>query len=346
MPALRASRADLTAALKEGGRGARGAGGRLRNALVVCEVALSLMLLAGAGLLIRSFVKLQSVDPGFEPRNVIAMVVPVTGSQFGTPERKGPFYERLIENVAALPGVESAAVVNHIPLEGDIWGLSFTIEGRPVPPPGEVPSAAYRVAAPQYFATIGATLIRGRDFGLADRHEAPQVAIINETLARRHFAGEDPLGKRIKIGQPDSAGPWRTIIGVVKDVQQWRWAEVNEEVYLPFAQDEDFYARPAPPYSRTLVARTQSDPPAMAKALQQEVWSLDSNIPVSNIVMMRQAVANERLVAAAVFDVPAGIVRCGGAGARRSGSLWRDVLRGDATDQRDRHSHGDGRAPE
>jgi putative ABC transport system permease protein len=291
-PALRTSRADLTSALKEGGRGTRGAGGRLRNALVVCEVALSLMLLTGAGLLIRSFVKLQSIDPGFEPRNVISMVVPVTGSQFGTAERKGRFYERLVDNVAALPGVESAAVVNHVPLEGDIWGLSFTIEGRPAPPPAEVPGGAYRVAAPRYFRTIGATLARGRDFEATDSHDAPRVAIVNETLARRHFEGEDPIGKRIKLGRPDSTEPWRTIVGVVKDVQQWRWAEVDSEVYLPFAQDESFYTNPAAPYSMTLVARTQGDPAAMVKALQQQVWEFDSSIPVSSIVSMQQAVSN------------------------------------------------------
>jgi putative ABC transport system permease protein len=291
-PALRTSRTDLTGALKEGGRGTRGAGGRLRNALVVCEVALSLMLLAGAGLLIRSFVKLQSVDPGFEPRNVISMVVPVTGSQFGAAERKGPFYEQLAENVAALPGVESAALVNHLPLEGDIWGLSFTIEGRPVPPPAEVPGAAYRVAAPRYFQTIGATLTHGRDFEPADSRDKPRVAIINETMARQHFAGEDPVGKRIRLGRADAAGPWITIVGVVRDVQQWHWADVNSEVYLPFAQDETFYANPGAPFSMTLVARTQGDPAAMAKALQQQVWALDPNIPVSNMVTMQQAVSN------------------------------------------------------
>jgi putative ABC transport system permease protein len=291
-PAMRTSRADLTSALKEGGRGTRGAGSRLRNALVVCEVALSLMLLAGAGLLIRSFVKLQSIDPGFEPRNVISMVVPVTGSQFGTAERKGPFYERLVENIAALPGIESAAAVNHVPLEGDIWGLNFTIEGRPTPPPGAVPSAAYRVAAPNYFQTIGATLAQGRDFELADSREAPQVAIINETLARRFFAGENPIGKRIKTGPPDSTEPWRAIVGIVEDVQQWHWSEVDSEVYLPFAQDEAFYSSASAPFAMTLVARTQADPAAMTKALQQQVWALDPNIPVSNVVMMEQAVAN------------------------------------------------------
>ena len=291
-PALRTSRADLTGALKEGGRGTRGAGGRLRNALVVCEVALSLMLLAGAGLLIRSFVKLQSVDPGFQPRQVISMVAPVTGSQFGTAERKGPFYERLAENVAALPGVESAALINHIPLAGDVWGLSFTVEGRPAPAPSDVPEAAYRVAGPHYFQTMGVTLARGRDFETTDSRDAPLVAIINETMAQRHFSGENPVGQRIKLGGPDSHEPWRTIVGVIKDVQQWQWADVHSEVYLPFEQDEQFYTSPSAPFAMTLVARTQSDPASMVRALQQQVWSLDPNIPVSNVVMMQQAVSN------------------------------------------------------
>jgi len=161
-----------------------------------------------------------------------------------------------------------------------------------VPPPAEVPNAAYRVAGPRYFQTIGATLARGRDFEPADKHEAPRVAIINETMARQHFAGQDPVGQRIKMGRPDSTEPWRTIVGVVKDVQQWRWAEVNSEVYLPFAQDEQFYRSPSAPFSMTLVARTQADPAAMAKALQQQVWALDPNIPVANVVMLQQAVSN------------------------------------------------------
>jgi putative ABC transport system permease protein len=150
--------------------------------------------------LIRSFVKLQAVDPGFDSRNVITMVVPVTGSQYGTPERKGPFYETLVQNVAALPGVAQAAVVNHIPLEGDSWGFSIYIEGRPAPPPGEVPGAVYRVASPGYFQAMRARLLRGRDFEAGDRRDSPRVAIINETLARQHFAGEDPIGRRIKVG--------------------------------------------------------------------------------------------------------------------------------------------------
>jgi putative ABC transport system permease protein len=216
----------------------------------------------------------------------------VTGSQFGTPERKGPFYERLIENVAALPSVASVSVVNHIPLEGDIWGTGFLIEGRAVPPPAEVPGAAHRVAAPRYLQTIGATLVRGRDFESTDSHNAPQVAIINETLARQHFNTEDPIGKRIRLGGADSASPWRTIVGVVKDVQQWRWSEVDSELYVPFAQDEQFYSSASPRFSMTLVARTASDPASIAKALQQEVLALDSNIPVSNIVTLEQAVSN------------------------------------------------------
>ena len=291
-PALSTSRFELTVALKEGGRGTRGGGGKLRNALVVGEMALSLMLLAGAGLLIRSFVRLQAIDPGFRPENVISMVVPVTGSQFGTAQRKGPFYERLVENVSLLPGVHSAAVVNHIPLEGDIWGRSIAIEGREEPSPEDTPGAAYRVAGPGYLPTVGATFVRGRDFVAADSHGAPLVIIINETLARAHFPNEDPIGKRIKLGRSDSTNPWRTIVGLVEDVQQRQWSQVNSEIYLPFAQDEDFYTSVSPPYSMTLVARTANDPAAMAKALQQEVLALDPNIPVSNVVTLEQAVSN------------------------------------------------------
>jgi putative ABC transport system permease protein len=249
------------------------------------------MLLVAAGLLVRSFVKLQSIDPGFEPRNVITMVVPVTGSQFGTPERKGPFYEQLVENFARLPGVERAAAVNHIPLEGDRWGTGFHVDGLPVPPSAELPTAAYRVATPGYFQTMGARLSAGRDFTEADKSNAPQVLIVNETLARRYFGSESAIGKRLRLGGADSTQPWRTIVGVVDDLQQSRWAETGAEVYLPFAQDASFYSRPSTHLSMTLVARTTGNPAAMVKALQQEVWALDSNIPVSRVVTMEQAVS-------------------------------------------------------
>ncbi len=292
VPALRAARTDLTSALRERGRGTHGSGGRLRSALVVGEVSVALMLLTSAGLLVRSFAKLQAIDPGFEPRNVITMVVPVTGSQYGTTDRKGPFWETLIQNVAALPGVERAAAVNHIPLAGDVWGFSFYIEGRPVPLPGETPEAAYRVASPGYFQTMGTTLRRGRDFGAADRHDAPRVIVINETLARQYFEGENPIGQRVKVGSLGDDDPWWTIIGVVEDVQQWQWADVYSEIYVPFAQSGQFYSSPSPHYSMTLVVRTKSNPAVMTGALQQQVWALDSNIPVSNVVTMQQAVSH------------------------------------------------------
>ncbi len=291
-PALKAMGTSFTPALRQRGRGTHGSGGTLRGVLVVGEVSLALMLLPGAGLLIRSFVNLQAIDPGFEPRNVITMVASVTGSRFGTPERKGPFYETLVENVAALPGVERAAAVNHVPLEGDRWSNSFYIEGRPTPAPAEASNATYRVATPGYFQTMGTTLLRGRDFAETDRHDAPRVLIINETMARLHFAGEDPIAKRVKVGGSEADEPWWTIVGVVQDVQQWQWAEVDSEVYLPFAQETQFYASPSAHYSMTLVVRTKADPAAMANALRQQVWALDPNIPVSNVVTMEQAVSH------------------------------------------------------
>jgi putative ABC transport system permease protein len=139
---------------------------------------------------------------------------------------------------------------------------------------------------------MGATLLRGRDFEPTDTPSAPQVIIINETLASRHFQGEDPIGKRIRLGRAGSTSPWRTITGVVKDIQQWQWADVDSEIYVPFAQDEQFYTSASPPFSMTLVARTAGDPAAMAKALQQQVLALDPNIPVSNVITLRQAVSN------------------------------------------------------
>jgi putative ABC transport system permease protein len=165
------------------------------------------------------------------------------------------------------------------------------VDGLPVPPSAELPTAAYRVATPGYFQTMGARLSAGRDFTEADKSNAPQVLIVNETLARRYFGSESAIGKRLRLGGADSTQPWRTIVGVVDDLQQSRWAETGAEVYLPFAQDASFYSRPSTHLSMTLVARTTGNPAAMVKALQQEVWALDSNIPVSRVVTMEQAVS-------------------------------------------------------
>lgn len=190
-PALRASRVDFSDALKEGGRGVTEGRRRssVRSFLVVFETALAIVLLISAALMIRSFVGLQQVDPGFEPHNLLSMVVSVAGSNEAEPERRGPFFRELVSRVGNLSGVESASAINHLPLAGDIWTLILMIEGRPVPLSAERTPAAYRVVLPEYFRTMGIRLLKGRDFDDRDVLGAPDVAVINESLARQPVAG-------------------------------------------------------------------------------------------------------------------------------------------------------------
>jgi putative ABC transport system permease protein len=294
-PALAASRPDLNDALKESGRGTAGGRRRLRETLVVAELALALVVLIGAGLLISSFVKLQAVDPGFNPRNLLTMTVSLAGaSQYVGPSREA-FYRQLTEKLATLPGVESASAINHLPLAGDWWGNWLAIEGRPLPQPGKELEVIWRVSRPDYFRTMGVPLRAGRDFTERDTADAPGVVILNETLARRQWPTEDPIGKRVTMDDPrDSSQPlrWLTVVGVVKDVKQNSWTDAPaNEIYLPFQQGGGFFAGTAGQFtSMSVVVRTAVDPRSLAAAAQETVRSLDRNLPVSNVVGMEQVI--------------------------------------------------------
>ena len=284
MPAFQASRVDLHATLKEGGRGNSQAGRTpLRSVLVAGEIAVSLMLLTGAGLMIRSFTRLGAVDSGFDPRGVLSMRLVLTGSPHAAPERRNVFYQEALNRVAAVPGVESVSGINHLPLAGDLWTFSFAIEGRPAPPPSQEPSAAFRVAFPGYFHTMRIPLLRGRDFSARDDANAPGVVIVNETMARHYWPGEDAIGKRIRLG---STGPWYTVTGIVKDVEQADWgATRGNEFYFSARQNPDDIQR-----YMTLVVRTAGDPAALAGAVESAVSSLDRDLPLSDVLTMQQVV--------------------------------------------------------
>ncbi len=291
-PALQASAVDLTGALKEGGRGASDGirRNRLRSFLVASEFALALMLLIGAGLMIRSFLALESIDPGFNPHNVLSMVVSVAGSQEAEPNRRVLFYQQLLDRVRTLPGVQSVGGINHLPLAGDIWGWSFTIEGRPKPRPGEFPTAVYRVAMPGYFQTMRLPLVRGRDIAATDDASAQGVVIVNERAAASYWPGEDPIGKRITFGPPT----WLTVIGVAKNAKQSDWAAPPyPEVYLAALQNSDFLGNAGSHIAYlTLVVRTAGDPGALANAVKNTVWSFDRNLPISEVLTMDGVVAD------------------------------------------------------
>jgi predicted permease len=294
-PALAASKPDLTHALKEGGRGAAGGRRRLRESLVVAELALALVLLVGAGLLISSFVKLQQVDPGFDPKNVLSLTVSLVGApQYVGPSREA-YYRQLTGRLEAVPGVEAVGAINHLPLAGDLWGRSIVIEGRPLPPPGQREGAAFRVTRPGYFRAMGIALRAGRDFTERDAPDAPGVVIVNETLARLQWPGEDPLGKRLTLDDPrdtSRAPQWLTVVGVAKAVKQASWTDApSNEIYLPFQQSGSFYAGRGGPFtSMTLVVRTAVEAQSLAATVQEAVRSLDRTLPVSNVVSLEQVV--------------------------------------------------------
>jgi putative ABC transport system permease protein len=283
-PILQIRKASFNAALKEGGWGSTEGGRRSlgRRSLVVSEVALALMLLIGGGLLVRSFLHLVSVDPGFDAHNVLTARVSLAGSEYKTGPQRADFFQRLIEQVRSIPGVESASAINHLPLAGDLWTLGFTIEGRPAPLPGEKQAAAYRVVRPDYFQTMGATLLKGRDFTTHDNDKSPGVVIVNEALARRYWPNENPIGKRMTVAEDGL----REIIGIVKDVRQQEWAAATKpEVYLPHLQAPS-------PRGMTLVVRRVSNPSLLVGPIQNAVWSIDKNLPVADVMTMDDVVSD------------------------------------------------------
>jgi putative ABC transport system permease protein len=256
----------------------------LRSLLVVGEIAISLMLLSGAGLMIRSFARLGAVDAGFDPRNVLTMRVVLTGSPHAaTPERRNAFYREILGRVGAIPGVESVSGINHLPLAGDLWTFGFLVEGRPAPSPAEIPKAAFRTVFPGYFHTMRIPMLRGRDIDARDDGAAPGVVVINQSLARRYWPNEDALGRRIRL---DPDGPWFTVAGVVKDVEQADWgATAGSEFYFSQTQNPVDIQR-----YLTLVVRTSGDPLTLAGAIQSQIWSLDRDLPVGDVASMQQVV--------------------------------------------------------
>lgn len=284
-PALQTTKLDLNESLKEGGRSSTEGRkqNRVRRLLLISEMALALVLLIAGALMMKSFLRLQSIDPGFNTRNVLTMEISFAGSPYTTGPQRVAVFNQLIERVNALPGIRSTSAINHLPLGGDIWGLGFTIEGRPAPPPGENLGAVYRIIHPNYFQTMGAAFVRGRDFTERDNESSPRVAIINETFARRYWPNEDPIGKRITVNDGDE-NP-REIVGIVKDLKQREWAaEPKPEIYLSHSQASE-------PRSMTLVVRSASDPLKLAAPVENEIWAIDKNLPVSEIRSMEEVIS-------------------------------------------------------
>jgi putative ABC transport system permease protein len=283
-PALHASRGNLTDALQEGSRGSAGGlhRNRLRNGLVVSEIALALVLLIGAALTIQSFVRLRRMSPGFNPRNVLTMELSLPRVRYPRGAERGAFVQRLVEEVTNLPGVESAGVVTHLPLAGGNMNYALAVEGYASPDPGKSLSADYRAVSPGYFAAMGMRLVRGRTFSERDTAATPHVLIVNEAVARRYFGDQDALGRKLTLGFDDWTGE---IVGVIRDVRHTALdAGVLDEVYGPYAQT------PFWPFM-SLALRTRGDPLTLAAAVRQRVLTIDRDQAVARVRTMERVLA-------------------------------------------------------
>jgi putative ABC transport system permease protein len=281
VPALQASKPDLNTALKEGSRtSAVFSRRRLRSLLVVSEVAISFVLLIGAGLMMKSFAHLMTTDPGFNTESALTMELGLPAAKYREAAPRVAFFEQLLQRIEALPGVEAAGAVNHLPLGGSNSSIGLLIEGAPEPPPGQGIGGRYRVCSPRYFQALGMTLLAGRGFTDQDTADAPLVVIINETMARRFWPKEEPIGKRIRFPGNPERNPWMQVVGVVRDVKHELNLAVTPEFYRPYAQDAW--------REMNLVARTRTEPMALAAAIRSQVLALDNDQPVFRIRTLEQ----------------------------------------------------------
>ena len=279
-PALEASRPNLNESLKEGGRGAAtdGRSHRWRRVFVVVEVALALVLLIGAGLMLRSFARLQSVDPGFDAKNLLTVRLLLPASKYGQNPQRIAFFRQLAERLQSLPGVRSAGAISFLPFASGGAATSISIEGRPAPPPGQALVGDVRVVDGGYFRTMGIPLLQGRTFSERELTEASHVVMINEALARDFFPGEDPIGKRITIAMQNENVP-NEIIGIVRDVR-------HVGLDTP-ARAMTYWPYPELVYSGlTLVVRAESDPLALAEPIRREVLAMDKDQPIADVSTM------------------------------------------------------------
>jgi len=277
-PALAATGASLNDSLREASKNIRH--GRLLGSLVSAQLALALVLLTGAGLLIRSFVRLETNDKGFRTEHLLTASIALPESQYGGAKARD-FYQRLLSRLASLPAAQKAGMASDLPFEGS-WSRVVTPEGSVAP---HVPIVQYSLVLGEYFQALGVPLERGRFFTDADRPGAERVIIVNETLARRFWPGQDPIGKRLTIGTPEMGLPWLTVAGVIRDVNQSAPdAELLPHVYEPYLQASGYsWIR-----KMNLAMRTAGDPLALGHAVRGEVSRLDPELPVTKMRTMQQ----------------------------------------------------------
>jgi len=286
LPALQSTRGVTQEALKESGHSttASGSRGRLRGFLIVAEVALSLLLLVGAGLLIKSFQRLLGVDPGFHSDKVLTVRVSLPQLRYDQPEKIRTFYDNLRERVLTLPGVEAAGLISALPLTGDGGSGTTTVDSQSVPADNTSPEADWRVVTPGLFEALRVQLVRGRYFDERDSESSAPVAIIDETLANTYWPNQDPIGKRLKRGGQQSTNPWMSIVGVVKHVR-YRTLEMPSRValYWPHTQN--------PARTMSLVLRSSQEPRALVDTIQREVMAIDADQPAYAVRTLEEILA-------------------------------------------------------
>jgi len=287
-PALHSTKPDVQSELKEGGRsGSAGAGqSQLRAALATAEISLALILLVGAGLMMKSLYRLLAVDPGFRPDRVLKLEMDLRTQQYSKDPAVLNFWQQVLEKVRVLPGVEAAAVGTAVPLTDSHGRADVTMEGMTAPAPGNYPHPDVHIISPGFVETLGIPLLRGRTFTDADDEKAPLVGMINAMTAKRFFPKEDPIGKRFMFGHPSTDPPkWYTIVGVVGDTRLYGLANpARLEVYVPFRQNPRSYM--------ALVVKSGADPAALTSAIREAVQSIDKDQPLFAISTMKELVSN------------------------------------------------------
>ena len=284
-PAIHAARTNLQHGIQRGARRTAGTARITRAMLVVSEVALALMLLVGAGLLMRSLGRLLAVTPGFDPTRLLTMQIQTSGPRFDNDTVTHAFFDRVLQSVRQVPGVEAAALVSQLPLSEDFDMYGVHPELRRRANPAQDPSAFRYAVSPGYVETMRIPVRRGRAFTDRDRAGAPPVVLINETFARREWPGQDPIGQRVRLGSATD-GPWRTVVGVVADVKQISLAaEQPNAVYVPESQ------WPYADGSLSLVVRARGEPAALTSTVRRTIWSVDKDQAITRIATMDELIA-------------------------------------------------------
>jgi putative ABC transport system permease protein len=286
-PASQASHFNLNDTLKEGGRdaGAGPRGKRLRSALVIAEVAVSFILLIGAGLLINSFMHLRNLDPGFRADHLLTLNVDLSETKYPDNPKRTAFFDEVVRRIQALPGVRSMAVAGNLPFTYNGDSMPIGAEGIPDPPPDQRPDVIFRAIGPGYFSTMGIPLVRGRDFNDQDNLDTTLTVVVSEKTAQHYWPNADPIGKRIRNGSTTSDAPWRTVIGVVKDVRQNDFvAEPKMQMYFTYRQLRSLMPN-------ALIVRTAVDPLSLAASVRNAIWAVDKDQTVANIDSMEHIVA-------------------------------------------------------